>query len=465
LKLFGTAGIRLKYPEELAPELIFKIGNALGRLGLSSRAYIVHDTRTTSPLVSFLLAAGLMSTGVDVVYGGLEPTPVAAFKAMKEKALGVSVTASHNPPEYNGLKFYDTMGYEFTRDLESRIESMVEKPECIDWSRVGVFTGVENPGEEYYERLLEFIGEVRARWNPVVAVDCANGASYYLTPAIVRALGGKPFTFNCNPEGFFTIRPPEPRRDILEKLMGIYSSANPVVVLAHDGDADRLAVLDPVEGFIRQDRVLAFFAKRILEEKKGHVVVSIDTGFVIDEVVEAMGGSLERYNLGKTHERVKELGVGNVVMAGEPWKLIHTSWGPWVDGIIQAAIVTKAIVETGKPFSKILMDEGIPDYPWDRRSFVLDPPTIRDKVFGDLVSELYSALGEPIRVIDIDGYRYEYGDYSWVLVRKSGTEPKIRVYAEARSRERLGRIVDTVNTIIAKATKRHSGRILEVTIG
>ncbi|MCC6043636.1 MAG: phosphoglucomutase, partial [Desulfurococcaceae archaeon] len=106
MKLFGTAGIRLKYPEELTPELVFKIGNALGRLGLSSRAYIVHDTRTTSPLVSFLLAAGLMSTGVDVVYGGLEPTPVAAFKAMKEKALGVSVTASHNPPEYNGLKFY-----------------------------------------------------------------------------------------------------------------------------------------------------------------------------------------------------------------------------------------------------------------------------------------------------------------------------------------------------------------------
>ncbi|MEM4583259.1 MAG: phosphoglucomutase, partial [Desulfurococcaceae archaeon] len=107
MKLFGTAGIRMIYPDELNPELALRIGNAIGQLGLSNTAYIIHDTRTTSPLISLLISAGLMSTGTIVYHGGIAPTPVVAYKARKEKAIGISVTASHNPPEYNGVKIYD----------------------------------------------------------------------------------------------------------------------------------------------------------------------------------------------------------------------------------------------------------------------------------------------------------------------------------------------------------------------
>ncbi|MEM4101528.1 MAG: phosphoglucomutase, partial [Desulfurococcaceae archaeon] len=234
---------------------------------------------------------------------------------------------------------------------------------------------------------------------------------------------------------------------------------------AFDGDADRLAVLDPLSGFIRQDRLLAFYAKKALESRKGHVVVSIDTGYVVDDVVLEMGGTVERYNLGKTHERVKELGRQNVVMAGEPWKLILTEWGPWVDGVLQVALLTKYLVETGKNISKLLDDERIPDYPWDRRSYLLDPPEIRELVYKDLVDEMSCLLGDPVRVIDIDGYRFEYKDRSWVLVRKSGTEPKLRIYAEAGTSERLVTMVEKVERKIHEITNRRGGRILEVTIG
>ncbi len=465
MKLFGTAGIRMKYPSELTPELVVRIGNAVGRLGLSRKAYVVHDTRTTSQLISFLVSTGLMTTSVDVFYAGLAPTPVAGFIALKEKAVGISVTASHNPPEYNGLKFYDPNGFEFTRDLEVKIEELVDQPLYREWSETGRLWRSENIVDDYYNSLLGYIGEVRAQWQPNIVIDCANGAAYQLSPSVIRKLGGKPYTFNCNPDGFFPIRPPEPRKDVLEELLGVYKTVNPVVIFAHDGDADRVAVLDPVEGFIRQDRILAFYAKKILEEKKGHVVVSIDTGYVVDEVVERAGGTLERYVLGKTHERLKELGVNNVVMAGEPWKLIYPSWGPWVDGILQVAIITKAVVESGKPFSKILREEEIPDYPWDRRSYILEPESIRDIVYSELIQELHSALGDPVRVIDIDGYRFEYKDYSWILVRKSGTEPKIRVYAEARTKQRLDEITSKTESILFKLTKKHGGRIVEKTIG
>jgi len=465
MKLFGTAGIRMKYPADLTPETALRIGNAVGRLKLSSKAYIVHDTRTTSPLISLLIGAGLMSSGIGVFLGGIAPTPVAAYEARKEKAIGVSVTASHNPPDYNGVKLYDVEGYEFTRDLESRIEEMVDYPCYNDWNNVGALLEVRNVLRDYYDDLFNFIGEVKAKWKPIIVIDCANGSAYNVSPSIIRDLGAIPFTFNCNPDGFFPARTPEPRRDVLEKMLPTYSSINPAVIFAHDGDADRVAVLDPVKGFIRQDRLLAFYAKKILESRKGHVVVSIDTGFVVDEVVYEHGGSLERYMLGKTHERVKELGLKHVVMAGEPWKLIHTSWGPWVDVVLQVALLTKAILEWGKPISKLLDDEKIPDYPWDRRSYFLEPFSIRDIVFKELVEEVEHLLGEPLRVIEIDGYRFEYKDYSWILIRKSGTEPKIRIYVEAREKSRLREITEKTEDTLIKITKKHGGKVVEVTIG
>lgn len=465
MKLFGTAGIRMKYPLELTPELVMRIGNAIARLNLSNRVFIVHDTRTTSPLLAMALASGVNSAGADVLLVGVAPTPVAGFLAKKYSSIGVSVTASHNPPEYNGLKFYDPEGYEFTRELERMVEETVETPKYVDWNEVGFFSRHETGLLEYYEELMNFIGQVSAKWRPNIVVDCANGASFNITPLIVRSLGGKPFTISCNPDGYFPTRPPEPRRDVLESLLGTYSSVNPAVILAHDGDADRLAVLDPLDGFIKQDRILAFYAKIILEERRGRVVVSVDTGLAVEDIVYEHGGSLERYPLGKTHERVKQLGAGSVVMAGEPWKLIYTSWGPWVDGLLQVALITKAVVEHGKRISEILVDHKIPDYPWDRRSYTIEPFKIRDQVYDAIVEELSSILGDPVKILDIDGYRFEYKDRSWILVRKSGTEPKLRFYMEAMNKERLKDMILKAEKKLVEIVEKNGGKISEVTIG
>lgn len=465
MKLFGTAGIRMKYPSEIDPVLAFKIGNAVGKLKLANESYIVHDTRVTGPILALSFCAGLMSSGVSVTLVGLGPTPVAAYVARREKSIGISITASHNPPEYNGFKLYDVEGFEFTRDLEERVEIEVENIVLNDWYMVGEFRESNKAIYDYVEDIVDFVGSVRSSKNINIMVDCANGATYYVSPEVIRRLGGKPYTFNCNPNGHFPVRLPEPRRDILERLLPLYSAVKPAVIFAHDGDGDRVAVLDPVKGFIRQDRILAFFAKKILEERKGHVIVSIDTGYVVDEVVYELGGSIERYLLGKTHERVKDYGLNKVVMAGEPWKLIHTSWGPWVDGVLQVALITRSVLESDKQFSKLLDDEKIPDYPWDRRSYVIEPVSLRDRVYREVVDEVSSLLGDPDRVIDIDGYRFEYKDYSWILIRKSGTEPKIRIYAEARDRNRLKYIIEVAESVINRVVKKLNGRIVEVTVG
>jgi len=464
--LFGTAGIRMRYPEELDSILAYRIGLSLGYLGLASKGFIVYDTRVTSNLLSYSIAVGAAASGMKVSIVGLAPTPVAGYAGMKNKGIGISVTASHNPPEYNGFKFYDVEGYEFTRDLERRIEESVSgslKP--IEWSRAGYVSHEAGVLDEYIEDLVESSRPEKTLWKPRVLIDCANGASYHVTPTVARLLGALPVTVNCNPDGYFPGRPPEPRKDVLEKYLPVYREANPAIILAHDGDADRLAVLDPIQGFIRQDRLLALFAKILLAERRGLVVVSIDTGRVVDEVVEEAGGRLERYMLGKTHERVKELGGSNVVMAGEPWKLIDTSWGPWVDGVRQVALLVRLVVERGKPFSKILEEEDIPDYPWDRRSYTFHPPEAREIVYKELSEELKSILGDPVRVISIDGYRYEYKDDSWILIRVSGTEPKIRIYCEAKDAERLSEIVEKTEKAIKEISSRRGIRISSITIG
>ncbi len=465
MKLFGTAGIRKKYPDVLDPVLAYKLGLVLRRTISAREAYIVYDSRTTGHLFTASISAGLMASGFNVNIIGLAPTPVAAYAAKKHGALGISVTASHNPPEYNGFKFYDNEGYEYVRSLENVIEENLDKTKPLPWDKVGKTRIIPRVLDDYIRDMANIIGETRPVWKPRIVIDLANGAAYNVTPNIVRILGAVPITINANPDGYFPVRPPEPRKDVLESYLKLYSSIEPAMILAHDGDADRLAVLDPHTGFIRQDRIIALYAKLALLERKGHVIVSIDTGKVVDKVVEELGGKLERYLLGKTHERVKELGASNVAIAAEPWKLIDPRWGPWVDGVWQAAILTKLVVERGKPLAKILDEEGIPDYPWDRRSYLFSPIEVRDKIYLDLVEELKTLLGEPENIITIDGYRYEYRDGSWILVRKSGTEPKIRLYMEAQRQDRLKEMIEKTENKIKELCRKHDAKIIEKTIG
>lgn len=467
MKLFGTAGIRLKYGEELDPALAYRVGLAISTLRLSGSSHVVYDTRTTSQLLAHGISTGLMAGGMNVSIVGLAPTPVAGYSARKYKSVGVSVTASHNPPEYNGFKFYDPDGFEFTRDLEKLIEERVDSAlELASWSEVGkLYANREDVVEEYLLDLLNYVGSYERSWKPRIVLDLANGAAYKLSPEIVRELGGVPITVNANPNGHFPARKPEPRKDELENYLKLYSQASPAAIFAHDGDADRLAALDPIEGFIRQDRLIALYACLALRDRRGRVIISVDTGRAVDEVVERMGGSVERHVLGKTHERVKELGASNVVLAAEPWKLIDPKWGPWADGLLQVAILTREIISRGKPLAKILEELEIPDYPWDRRSYSFKPASLRDEIYGELVEDLKGMLGEPARVVDIDGYRYEYEDGSWILVRKSGTEPKIRVYSEAPSANRLLEMVEAVERRVNELASKRGGSIFEKTIG
>ncbi len=459
-RLFGTAGIRATYLKTITPTLAFNLGLSIAKYtGNKGDIAVGYDTRTTSPLLAMSLASGAMSGGLNVKFLRLTPTPVVAYSTRKMRAnAGVVVTASHNPPIDNGFKVFDHNGMEYTVSMELKLEELIHNVNddyYVPWDRVGSLDDVDLLNE-YIDELLGKINP-RARREPKIIVDCANGTAYNVTPIVLRAMGAKIFTTNCQPDGFFPGREPEPRPDVLDYLNKLLRDLNAELALAHDGDADRLSVITRKGGFIRQDRIIALFAKLKLEKHGGGLIISsIDTGRVLDDIVERYNGKIIRWKLGKTHEKLKE--NPNALLAAEPWKLIDPEWGLWVDGIYQASIIGKLVIENNA-LDELLRD--IPDYPIARFSIKVNDKS-RDKMYNAIIEKLLQHYKNPLNVTDIDGIRLDFEDRSWILVRKSGTEPKIRFYMEALTLNKLKEMIKDVLNIINDAAKREGIEVRKI---
>jgi len=459
-RLFGTAGIRGEYGKVVSPEIAYKVGLAMATfIGGKGTVSVGYDVRLTSPLLSSSVASGLMAGGVDVVNIGLVPTPVLAFTA-PHLGLdgGVMITASHNPPPDNGIKCFDSKGMEFTEKMEEELEDIIfnEKFTYAKWDGVGDLEYYPEVVDEYVDKLLSKFKPKKIRRKIKVIVDCANGAASNITPLILRKLGASVLSINCHFDGLFPGRTPEPRPDVLEGLGRIAKTAGVDVAFAHDGDADRLSALTSDGRFVLNDRLIAYYAKvKLLEKGGGVVIVSIDTSFAIDEVVEKYGGEIVRTKLGKTHEKLVEYG-SKAVMSAEPWKLIDPDWGYWVDGIYQAALLTSLMLEKGVTIEELLKD--IPEYPQVRVSFKV-PNEIKHKIVNEVHEKMREIFKNYESELTIDGLRLNMPDKSWVLVRASGTEPKIRIYAEARTSKRLNEIYEKTLKILREVAGKYGVKI------
>ena len=445
-RLFGTAGIRGRYLKKISSELAYKVGASLATYLKAGKIVVGGDGRLTTPLLRLAAGVGLMTAGADVVDVGLVPLPVLAWSISKYGGDGgIYITASHNPPTDNGLKVFSGEGMEFTEAMEIDLEALVFSSgwRTSGWDSVGKREEVMNAVEEYLNQLYEVVKPSTIKLKPKVLVDTANGAPSLATPLILKSMGADVVSLNSNVDGRFPGRLPEPRPDVLEPFIPVARGLGANVFFAQDGDGDRLAVIDPVKGFIKQDRVIALIAKHKLEEREGTIIISIDCGNAVRDVVSEFGGRLEVVKLGKTHEGL--LRYEDALIAAEPWKLIDPSWGKWIDGIYQASLITKLMMETGKTIGE-LMNE-IPNYPQARYSIAISED-LREGVYELLINELKGLMKGGEKVLEIDGFRVDFPDRSWMLIRKSGTESKVRIYGEARNVKKLQEVV---NYLIRKA--------------
>ncbi len=448
MDLFGTAGIRGNAVADVTPELAVAVGAAAGAdaRGDDEAFVVARDGRETGPALAAAMSAGLQAGGMRVLDAGVLPTPALAYASQDRR--GVQLTASHNPPEDNGIKLF-VDGSEYARERERAIEDRVDSdPEYASWADWGKTESIDVL-PDYREAVADYAGEHGAPLDDLtVAVDCGNGVAGLATPQVLRELGAHVVTLNANVDGHFPGRPSKPTPETIGDLMEFVADGDAAFGIAHDGDADRIVIVDGGGEVVHEDTGLAILAEpytRASDADDPVVVTTPNASARIDERVDDAGGRVERVRLGALHEGIaaaREDG-GDVVFAAEPWKHVHTAFGGWIDGVASAAVLSRLVADAD---GLAALREPVTERPY-RKVSVECPDVAKDAVMAQLAEDL------PIEFPDADvdteyGVRLEFPDASWTLVRPSGTEPYVRVYAES---DDVDELVESVAAVVEGA--------------
>ena len=436
MKVFGSSGVRDVALEELTPSKALAIAQAAGALfrERNTRVAVGRDTRLTGSMFVHTVAGGLASVGCDVSRLGVVPTPSLQAYCEREGVPGVMVTASHNPPEYNGIKLIGDDGVELTRETLDRVESRLDDdPALTVWDDAGTVEVVENANRAYRNQLLEAVDrDTIAEAELTVALDPGHGAGALTSPEFFRELGCTVKTINAQRDGRFPGRNPEPVKANLENLSRLVESTDADIGIAHDGDADRAIFFDETGAFVEGDATLA--ALTAAEAEAGDTVVSaVNASQRLVDVATDVGADLELTPIGSTYiiTAIRELEAAgeSVAIAGEGnGGIIYPAYRITRDGAYTAARLCELLPEM--PLSELVS-------PYDGYTNVRhNIPYRSESERNAMVGAIEQAAREAdVEVQTTDGYRLDYGD-AWVLARPSGTEPVVRIYAEARERKR-----------------------------
>ncbi|MEE8372546.1 MAG: phosphoglucosamine mutase [Dehalococcoidia bacterium] len=439
MRLFGSSGIRRVVDREFL-QLTFEVGLAVGSQYPS--VVVGHDTRTTSDAMKHAFISGVLSAGATAADAGVAPTPSLSY-ATRHFAAGAVITASHNPPEYNGIKLVNPDGSAFDSAQRQEIEDLVSggSVRVASWEMTKPCTQHVSVVEEHLQRILsDFPTELKLK----VVVDCGCGAASEVTPVLLANLGCDVVRLNCEPSGHFP-RGIEPTPDNLQDLMRVVKSEGAALGIAHDGDADRVAVVDENGRLIGGDQLMVLLARQLGVKR---VVTTVDASMAVDElgfevtrtkVGDAFVSDELRCNPGKNP--ADEFG-------GEPsgcFIIPKISLCP--DGIYAAAKIAE--IASQQRMSSLV--EQIPSYPLLRGAIAADTPAM-----PELEMRLREWVGESGSLESLDGLRASFND-GWVLIRPSGTEPKIRITAEAKSEQRARELYDLAYKTIEECVKGREG--------
>ncbi len=443
MKVFGSSGVRGVANEELTPAFVSRAAMAAGSVFTAmghDRVALGRDTRKTGELFSDSAASGLASVGCDVDDLGILPTPAVQAYAERNGVPALVVTASHNPPEYNGIKLIGADGVELVRETLEQIEDrlLTERFEAVSWDHTGTRTRIERADREYIGAVIDAVDREKiANAGLTVAIDPGHGAGSMTSPELFRELGCSVVTVNAQPDGQFPGRDPEPVAENLSALRRLVGASNADLGIAHDGDADRAIFVDERGNHIEGDAAFAALAAAELESGETSVsAVNVSQRLV--DVVADVDGTLERTPIGSTNivTRIQALTAEDetVPIAGEGnGGILFPEYRLSRDGAYTAARFCELVAE--RPASEIIAEHS--GYENVRRNLHYDSDVERERLL-ETVEE--TARDADASLDTTDGYRLDFDD-GWVLVRPSGTEPLIRIYAEASTQERATELV------------------------
>jgi len=447
-RLFGTDGVRGVLNVEMTPQLALRLGSAIGTyLGAGSQVLVGRDARSGGEMLVSALAAGLMSMGVRVWNAGMLPTPALQY-AVRELGYdgGVMVTASHNPPEYNGIKVIAADGIEVPRSVEAEIEAIFfeNRVKPVDWR--GLAEGVrreEKALEKYVDGVVSIVDRDRiASCNYSVLVDPANSVGALAAPLVLRRLGVKTYTLNGHIDPGFPGREPEPTTNSLMPSARVAVALGVNLGVGFDGDADRAIFIDEKGRIHWGDRSGALLAAYLAEKHRDYprrIYTGVSSSMLVEEYLKPRGVQVVWMKVGSvdiSRRLVEEKGLCGFEENGGFMNPAHQ---PVRDGSATLALMLELMSEEHLPASA-LFDQLPRYYPVKTKI-----PMSREKALEALERVREAYKGE--RMITIDGVKIIGEDY-WVLVRPSGTEPVLRIMAEAKSREKVERIVEEVKKIV-----------------
>ena len=431
-RLFGTDGVRGVANSQLTPQMAYKLGKAgaavLGRQKHGSPLIIIgRDTRISGDMLENALAAGVMSAGGNVIKAGVIPTPAIAFLVGEYGAdAGAVISASHNPFEYNGIKFFNGQGFKLSDAIEDEIESLIlndNEEAFASAEQIGTVSCREAESKELYISHVAKTADGDFKALKVV-MDCANGASYITAPEVYRQLGAEltviadsPDGININ-DGYGSTHP--------EKLQQAVIDAGADIGLAYDGDADRLIVVDEKGRIVDGDKVICICAAML--KSKGMLRGDLVTGTVMSNLgfhkhLEAMGCKTVSTRVGDRYVLESMLETGGVIGGEQSGHIIFLDYATTGDGTLASVQFINAVKHSGRKVSEladeitlypqVLVNAGVKN---ENKAIYM-----KDKQIADAISALENKMAGEGRV----------------LIRPSGTEPLVRVMIEGTDREQI----------------------------
>ncbi|MGB4437676.1 MAG: phosphoglucosamine mutase [Sedimentibacter sp.] len=430
-KLFGTDGVRGIANGDLSSELAYKLGRIggyfLAKGKKRPKMVVGMDTRISGDMLEGALSSGLNSAGIDVLYLGILPTPaVACMIKILDADGGVMITASHNPVEYNGIKFFNEKGLKLTDEIENSIEEYILNNFDIDYVPISGDIGrkirIENPVRKYMDYLKETIN---VDFNGLkVAVDCGNGAVYKAAPELLHELGAQVYVVHNNPNGInINVNCGSTRPEEIQKLV-LETGAD--IGLSFDGDADRLIAADENGNIFDGDHVLAICGISMKEKgmlKSNAVVGTVMTNMGLDICLEGKNIDIIKTKVGDRYV-LEEMLKGHHSIGGEQsGHIIFLDYNTTGDGLLTAIQLLSVMKEKNTKLSKlanvmkvmpqVLVNACVAE---DKKESYLDDETIKNKI--EEIEKHFDGKGR-------------------VLIRPSGTEPLVRVMIEGEDLEEL----------------------------
>jgi len=425
VKTFGTAGVRGVFNRTQTPEQVYKLAETIAFATGRGRYGVGWDGRKSSALLAKTVVSAVNAVGSDTHVFGVVPTPVAAFGTRSRACLaGFSVTASHNPAEFSGVKVFSSKGMELPASDEERIERALS----VDIMRSsGSFGRLVQDDEAMDDYVRVLVSRHKTAREPLkIAIDCANGPGGLVTPRVLKALGHHVLPVNAQVSWRFPARPPEPTALSLADFSKMVPGMGVDLAFAHDGDADRLVMLDAL-GRVVPDSILTILALRALGVSSGIAVISENTSAAVAEEAEKLGLRVTRSRVGKTFAVLE---VERGVFAAEPSKVVDPRWGLWEDGINAAAMISGFVSNDRGVVGRVTEEVE-----WRYRQVNLNV-AIKMRVLVEKAKDAFKKF----RIREersLDGLKLVLADGSWVMFRPSGTEPVTRLYCESKDPQQL----------------------------